>query len=174
MNNIPCSHWQVDLAGDSMVACALSSTGEAIGFGGSGGYVHLWALKHQPCLNVYSEVGARHQCICTLTPMHSTCTLALVLADVGVVNVWPQPLETPVALPTPSVHLTEISPFSAAETYFPEQVLCNCSQRGWQPSRLGNGLTLPCLLHRGACCQTSNQTGSCRPAPLLVSLTLRS
>jgi hypothetical protein len=47
---------QVDLAGDTMVACSMASTGEALTFGGSGGYVHLWALSHQPRINSYSEV----------------------------------------------------------------------------------------------------------------------
>ena len=44
------------MAGDTMVACSMASTGEALTFGGSGGYVHLWALSHQPCINSYSEV----------------------------------------------------------------------------------------------------------------------
>ncbi len=48
---------QVDLAGDSMVAASMASTGEGLAFGGSGGYVHLWALSHQPSVNAYSQVA---------------------------------------------------------------------------------------------------------------------
>ena len=55
------------MAGDSMVACSMASTGEALTFGGSGGYVHLWALSHQPRINSYSEVDDRS---CTAVVLH--------------------------------------------------------------------------------------------------------
>lgn len=40
-----------------MVAASMASTGEGLAFGGSGGYVHLWALSHQPSVNAYSQVA---------------------------------------------------------------------------------------------------------------------
>eukprot|EP00208_Stichococcus_sp_RCC1054_P007145 CAMPEP_0206139688 /NCGR_PEP_ID=MMETSP1473-20131121/7013_1 /ASSEMBLY_ACC=CAM_ASM_001109 /TAXON_ID=1461547 /ORGANISM="Stichococcus sp, Strain RCC1054" /LENGTH=1376 /DNA_ID=CAMNT_0053533577 /DNA_START=121 /DNA_END=4251 /DNA_ORIENTATION=- len=47
--------YQVDTAGDSLTSAALASTGDAIVFGGTGGYVHLWALSGHPRMNAYSE-----------------------------------------------------------------------------------------------------------------------
>lgn len=39
---------QVETEGDALVCCALSPTGECIAFGGSGGYVHIWAPSQAP------------------------------------------------------------------------------------------------------------------------------
>lgn len=52
---------QVDTAGDNLTSAALASTGDAIVFGGSGGYVHLWALSGNPRMNAYSEVSSTLQ-----------------------------------------------------------------------------------------------------------------
>jgi hypothetical protein len=59
------------MAGDTMVACCMASTGEALTFGGSGGYVHLWALSHQPRINSYSEVSS------AASLWHCTCQHAM-------------------------------------------------------------------------------------------------
>ena len=50
---------QVLTEGDELVDCAISSTGEAIAFGGSGGYTHLWSLasaQQLVAVNRFSEV----------------------------------------------------------------------------------------------------------------------
>jgi PAB-dependent poly(A)-specific ribonuclease subunit 2 len=39
--------YQVDTAGDALTSCAISSSGEMIAFGGSGGYVHLWTAQEE-------------------------------------------------------------------------------------------------------------------------------
>ena len=49
---------QVDTAGDNLTSAALASTGDAIVFGGGGGYVHLWALSGHPRINAQSEVSS--------------------------------------------------------------------------------------------------------------------
>ncbi len=50
---------QVMTEGDALVDCAISSTGEAIAFGGSGGYAHLWSsasAQQLVTVNRFSEV----------------------------------------------------------------------------------------------------------------------
>jgi hypothetical protein len=38
----------VDTAGDTLTSCHISSSAECIVFGGSGGYMHLWAASDEP------------------------------------------------------------------------------------------------------------------------------
>lgn len=47
---------QVEIEGDVLVSCALSPTGECIAFGGSGGYVHLWAASEDPTVAGMGQV----------------------------------------------------------------------------------------------------------------------
>jgi hypothetical protein len=115
------------MAGDTMVACSMASTGEALTFGGSGGYVHLWALSNQPRINSYSEVRdlgsngalslkpACHglplcQCLEGTIRRRHVCWCLL------------QPLEVPSATPQPAVRLTERDSFGLAEAHYPEEV----------------------------------------------------
>lgn len=49
---------QVQAEGDVLTGCAVSTSGEALAFGGSGGYVHLWAASPEPSVNHYSQVRA--------------------------------------------------------------------------------------------------------------------
>jgi hypothetical protein len=118
---------QVDMAGDTMVACSMASTGEALTFGGSGGYVHLWALSHQPRINSYSEVCDRS---CTAMVLHMLAyhgTAVCVYIE-GTIRrrhaCWCllQPLEVPPATPQPAVRLTERDSFGLAESHYPEEV----------------------------------------------------
>ncbi len=37
------------------MSAALSSSGEAIAFGGSGGFIHVWTDQEEPRVNVQSE-----------------------------------------------------------------------------------------------------------------------
>ena len=37
------------------MACDMSPSGEALAFGGSGGYVHLWAFNQEPHVNQYHQ-----------------------------------------------------------------------------------------------------------------------
>jgi len=56
---------QVLTEGDALVDCTISSTGEAIAFGGSGGYVHLWSSAQQlVAVNRFSEVQRSSCNIC--------------------------------------------------------------------------------------------------------------
>ncbi|KAL4859552.1 PAN2-PAN3 deadenylation complex catalytic subunit pan2 [Chlorella vulgaris] len=43
--------YQVETEGDILVSAAISSSGECLAFGGSGGYVHLWAPSADPSVN---------------------------------------------------------------------------------------------------------------------------
>lgn len=46
-----------------MLACAaISSSGECLAFGGSGGYIHLWAPSAEPSVNQMRQVGAAGCC----------------------------------------------------------------------------------------------------------------
>ena len=130
---------QVDLAGDTMVACSMSSTGEALAFGGSGGYVHLWALSHHPSVNAYSQVRPAIRKTCSLTN-HSDLelwplgSLKVTSRTCGVTQPCMlayrtlsrrcrmQSLEVPAALPEPAVRLAERDSFAAAETFYPDEV----------------------------------------------------
>lgn len=40
--------FQVETAGDSLSCAAMSPSGEALVFGGSGGYTHLWSSSSSP------------------------------------------------------------------------------------------------------------------------------
>lgn len=51
--------YQVNTEGDMLVSAAISSSGECLAFGGTGGYVHLWAHSHEPSVNQMRQVGAR-------------------------------------------------------------------------------------------------------------------
>eukprot|EP00887_Chlorella_sp_A99_P005338 scaffold1.g5338.t1 len=50
--------YQVEAEGDALVSCAISPTGECIAFGGSGGYVHLWAASEAPAVAGLGQVLA--------------------------------------------------------------------------------------------------------------------
>lgn len=43
-----CVYTQVDTAGDVLSCAAMSPSGEALLFGGSGGYTHLWSSSTNP------------------------------------------------------------------------------------------------------------------------------
>ena len=47
-NHFSFCYLQVDTAGDSLSCCAMSPSGEALVFGGSGGYTHLWSSSSTP------------------------------------------------------------------------------------------------------------------------------
>lgn len=51
--------YQLDTEGDLLTAAAISSSGECLAFGGSGGYVHLWANSHDPAVNQARQVSPR-------------------------------------------------------------------------------------------------------------------
>lgn len=44
-----------------LTSVAISSSGECLAFGGSGGYVHLWAPTHDPAVNQIRQVGSRRR-----------------------------------------------------------------------------------------------------------------
>ena len=46
---------QIETEGDAVTCCAFSSSGEVMAFGGSGGYVHLWATAAAPRVNMMSQ-----------------------------------------------------------------------------------------------------------------------
>lgn len=46
---------QIETEGDAVTACAFSSSGEMMAFGGSGGYAHLWATSATPRVNMVSR-----------------------------------------------------------------------------------------------------------------------
>ena len=46
---------QIETEGDAVTACAFSSSGEMMAFGGSGGYTHLWATSATPRVNMVSR-----------------------------------------------------------------------------------------------------------------------
>ena len=46
---------QIETEGDAVTACAFSSSGEMMAFGGSGGYTHLWATTATPRVNMGSQ-----------------------------------------------------------------------------------------------------------------------
>lgn len=46
---------QIETEGDALTACAFSSSGEMMAFGGSGGYAHLWATSATPRVNMVSR-----------------------------------------------------------------------------------------------------------------------
>jgi hypothetical protein len=48
--------YQVETEGDLLVSAAISGSGECIAFGGSGGYVHLWAPSNDPSANQMRQV----------------------------------------------------------------------------------------------------------------------
>jgi hypothetical protein len=50
---------QVETAGDSLRCAAISPSGEALAFGGSGGYLHLWSASHQPRISARSRQQQR-------------------------------------------------------------------------------------------------------------------
>lgn len=50
-----CCPLQIETEGDAVTACAFSSSGEMMAFGGSGGYVHLWATSATPRVNMVSQ-----------------------------------------------------------------------------------------------------------------------
>lgn len=52
---LPVSAVQLQLQGDSLTACGICSSGEEIGFGTDAGYMHLWSLSAEPCVNQYSQ-----------------------------------------------------------------------------------------------------------------------
>jgi hypothetical protein len=56
--------YQVETEGDILVSAAISSSGECLAFGGSGGYVHLWAPSADPSVNQLRQVC----CELTLLP----------------------------------------------------------------------------------------------------------
>jgi hypothetical protein len=49
--------YQVETEGDLLVCAAISGSGECLAFGGSGGYVHLWAPSPEPSVNQMRQVG---------------------------------------------------------------------------------------------------------------------
>ena len=49
--------YQIDTEGDALVCAAIAPTGECLAFGGSGGYVHLWATSAEPSINQMRQVG---------------------------------------------------------------------------------------------------------------------
>lgn len=51
--------YQVETAGDSLRCAALSPSGEAVAFGGSGGYLHLWSASHTPRISARSRQQQR-------------------------------------------------------------------------------------------------------------------
>ncbi|KAK9796711.1 hypothetical protein WJX73_008700 [Symbiochloris irregularis] len=55
--NGPAFHpsYQVSTEGDLLTCIAISTSGEAIAFGGSGGYVHLWSMQDHPRVNLSSS-----------------------------------------------------------------------------------------------------------------------
>ena len=50
---------QAETEGDALLSCSVSPSGECLAFGGSGGYVHLWASHGQPSVNAMGQVGGR-------------------------------------------------------------------------------------------------------------------
>lgn len=48
--------YQIETEGDMLVSAALSSSGECLAFGGSGGYLHLWAPSADPAVNQMRQV----------------------------------------------------------------------------------------------------------------------
>ena len=80
--------YQVDTAGDALTGCTISSSGEMIAFGGSGGYVHLWTSQEEN------------------EDQDGSLTLA-------VVNRHSEQVDVPSATPLPpSVNMEESSPVS--------------------------------------------------------------
>lgn len=49
--------YHIDTEGDTLVCAAISGTGECLAFGGSGGYVHLWATSAEPSVNQMRQVS---------------------------------------------------------------------------------------------------------------------
>ena len=49
--------YQIDTEGDALVCAAIAPTGECLAFGGSGGYVHLWATSAEPSVNQMRQVS---------------------------------------------------------------------------------------------------------------------
>ena len=47
---------QVETGGDALTCAALSSSGEALALGGSGGFIHLWTDQAEPRVNRHSEI----------------------------------------------------------------------------------------------------------------------
>ena len=48
----------MDAEGDALLSCAISTSGECMAFGGSGGYAHLWAGSAEPAVNQMGQVRA--------------------------------------------------------------------------------------------------------------------
>lgn len=46
---------QVNTEGDLLKTVAISLSGEAIAFGGSGGYIHVWSMHDTPRVNLSSS-----------------------------------------------------------------------------------------------------------------------
>jgi hypothetical protein len=61
-----CPPAQVDTAGDQLTSCHISSSGECITFGGSGGYVHMFAASATPKVSSCAE--ALLQCVVWIGP----------------------------------------------------------------------------------------------------------
>eukprot|EP00775_Hariotina_reticulata_P003367 gene3367-3642_t len=47
--------YQVDTGGDSLRCCSISASGDAVAFGGSGGYVHLWSSSPHPRISSHTR-----------------------------------------------------------------------------------------------------------------------
>lgn len=50
--------YQIETEGDMLISAAISSSGECLAFGGTGGYVHLWAHTHEPSVNQMRQARA--------------------------------------------------------------------------------------------------------------------
>ncbi|GAX75051.1 hypothetical protein CEUSTIGMA_g2495.t1 [Chlamydomonas eustigma] len=47
--------YQVDTGGDALTCCTMSSTGEMLALGASGGFLHLWTDQEEPRVNYNSD-----------------------------------------------------------------------------------------------------------------------
>ncbi|KAK9820479.1 hypothetical protein WJX72_010776 [[Myrmecia] bisecta] len=47
--------YQVEAEGDAIVSAQISPSGEVMGFGGSGGYVHLWSATAEAHVNTFAQ-----------------------------------------------------------------------------------------------------------------------
>ena len=101
---------KVETEGDTIMCCAVSSSGEVMAFGGNGGYAHIWAGRRDAHVNAMSQplpppaprappraTLAEHDSFARAPqyPMLEVCRLqprgscALHSVDPGVQNKWP-------------------------------------------------------------------------------------
>ena len=136
----------METEGDALLCAAISSSGECLAFGGSGGYVHLWATSPDPSINQMRQVrsaaaaaagaaaaaAAGWFCCCwRVSAAAGAAAAAAALHPISLASSRPQPAAPPVsrspAQPleppephTPLVSLGEDDPLSQAPTYFPQ------------------------------------------------------